>query len=224
MNKDIFLEEVNSYINKFRKFQEKQKDSLNCDNVFDITDLYIKEKDYLDKILNDRFTNTTEQGDLLESLVKSLFQRIDLVQSVIITNKDIAIGQIDIQLIPLHEYIYDVWGMIREKPQCMIGECKNYSKKKDAVGRPEIEKICWRSCKGGCLSFFIGHGYTQDAIDEISYFNNNKSSLFYKHQGVFIVPLTLSMLEVVIHNEINFCYFIKWSIDMSRKMNIANYL
>lgn len=224
MDKDIFLKEVESYINKFKKFQEQQKNSLNCDNVFDSTDLYIKEKDYLDRILNGNFTNTTEQGDLLESLVKSLFDRIDLVKSVIITNKEIAIGQIDIQLIPVDELIYDVWGMIKEKPQCMIGECKNYSKKKDAVGRPEIEKICWRSCKGGCLSFFIGYGYTEDAINEICYFNNNKSSLFYKHQGVFIVPLTLAMLEVIIHNKINFCYFIKWSIDMSRKMYITNYL
>lgn len=224
MDKDIFLREISSYIHKLKKIQDRQSNSLNCENVFDNSNLYVLEKGYLEKILNNEFTNTKEQGDLLEFLVKSLFQRIDLVQSVIVTNKDTALGQIDIQLIPLEEYVYDVWGMIKEKPQCLIGECKNYSKKKEAVGRPEIEKICWRSCKGGCLSFFIGHGYTQDAINEISYFNNNKSSLFYKHQGVFIVPLTLSMLEIVIQNDINFCYFIRWSIDMSRKMSIVNYL
>lgn len=224
MDKDKLLDEINIYINKHKKIQGKQKDVLNCDNVFDTTNLYDEEKKYLDKISNGSFANTKEQGDLLELLVKCLFQRIDLLQSVIITNKDMAIGQIDVQLIPVQEYIYDVWGMIKEKPECIIGECKNYSKKKDPVGRPEIEKMCWRSCKGGCLSFFIGYGYTEEAVDEISYFNNNKSSLFYRHQGVFIIPLTLPMLEVVINNKVNFCYFLKWSIDMSRKMNIANYL
>ncbi|MDZ8088482.1 MAG: hypothetical protein RMY16_23405 [Nostoc sp. DedQUE12b] len=221
MDNNQFLNEINSYISKasFRK-----TNSINCENIFDITDLYIKEKECLDKILNKKFKNTTEQGNLLEELVKLLFKRIDLIHSIEITNRDTTLGQIDIQLLPVDEVIYDVWGMIKEKPKFMIGECKNFSKKQDKVDRPEIEKICWRSCKGGCLSFFIGYGYTQDAIDEIAYFNNNKDSICFKHQGAFIIPLTLSMLETIILNKINFCYFIKWAIFTSRMMSIANYL
>jgi len=223
MTKDKFLADIDLFIKK-TEAHCCHKNAISCNNVFENADLYAIEKDLLDKILAGNFSNSKEQGDSLENLVKLLFGKIQLVHSIEVTNKDITLGQIDIQLVPIDDALFEVWGLHTQRPEGIIGECKNYSKKKEPIGRPEIEKICWRTCKGGCLSFFIAYGYTEDAINEISYFNSNKKSLCYKHQGALIVPLTLSMLELVIQNKINFCYFIKWAISTSRMMNIANYL
>jgi len=221
MNKEKFLTDLNSYI---RKISSHQKNQVNCGNIFDNSNSYSSEKAYLDRIKASDFSTTKEQGDLLEELVKSLFSRIDLIHSVEITNRDITLGQIDIQLIPVVDTIYDVWGLLKEQPSGIIGECKNYSKKKQPVGRPEIEKTCWRSCKGGCLSFFIGYAFTEDAIKEVGYFNSEKKSLCCKHSGTYVILITVPMLEVIVENQINFCYFIKWAIAMSSLMNIAGYL
>jgi hypothetical protein len=222
MDKSVFLREIYSFIEK-SKALELIENELTCENIFENSNSYTPEKIILDKIFSTEFKNSKDQGDTLEALVKSLFGRIVLIHNVQITNKDTALGQIDILLVPLRDNIYDVWGLTTEKPKGMIGECKNYSQKK--VDRPEIEKTCWRACKGGCLSFFIGFGYTDDAVQEISEFNLGKEFLCTNHKGAYIVPLTLYMLQEIIENNINFCYFIKWAINTSRMITaIANYL
>ena len=131
-------------------------------------------------------------------------------------------GQTDIQLLPIDNRLYEIWGIRDCPPMSIIGECKNYPK--DPVGREEIEKICWRTCKGGCLSFFITFDFTQPALDEIAYFNRHKNDLCIKGEGALIVPITIFMLETIITNNINFCYFIRWAILYSKDMNIANYI
>ena len=98
-----------------------------------------------------------------------MFNRFSLISSFSVTNRDTALGQIDINLIPIDETIYDIWKMTRDYPCCLIGECKNY--KSDKVARPEIEKMCWRVSKGQALGFFIAPSYKQTAIQEIDEFH-----------------------------------------------------
>jgi hypothetical protein len=224
--------QVKDFVDSLKEFVQKNekishRDQLTCENCFENVDNYKEEKELLAKIKAGVFENPTDQGNALERLIKSLFNKITLINSVKITNKETALGQIDIILIPLCGNLYDVWGLIGESPQGVIGECKNYgqNKSKNKVSRPEIEKSCWRACKGGCLSFFIGHEYTQDAIAEVAEYNSNKNLLCTKCQGAYIVPLKLYMIEAVVENDINFCYFIKWAIATSKTItSIANYL
>jgi hypothetical protein len=223
MDENKFLVDIQDYINKRINFDTQKNNSMNCNNCFCGDDEYKTEKEIFQKIKSKDFRHTTEQGNLLEDLVKNLFARITLINSLSVTNKDTALGQIDINLIPIDETIYEIWGMIGDFPSCLIGECKNY--KSDKVGRPEIEKMCWRTSKGQALSFFIAQSYTQEAIEEMNYFNLSKESILKKSQGVYIVLLTLKMLEIIIYNNLNFCYFIRWAIETTkRKMAITNYL
>jgi hypothetical protein len=221
MSSDNFIDEVQRFITK-AKLSERL-DELNCENIFDNEDSYTKEKSILEKIRLGQFSNTKEKGDALEDLVKSLFGRVDLINSVQICNKETGVGQIDIILIVLRDNIYDVWELASEKPQGIIGECKNYSTNK--VSRPEIEKTCWRACKSRCLSFFIAPSYTDDSIKEMQFFNLQKKSILTNHDGIYIVPITIEMIEKTVLNNINFCYFIKWAIAYSKNIApIANYI
>ncbi len=222
MDKDSFLSDVRDFINKSVKNDERKKDILTCSNIFSCNDGYYDEKNILKRIRDRDYSTTKEQGDLLESLMKKIFNRIDLISSFSVTNRDTALGQIDISLMTVDETIYEVWGMVGDCPSGLIGECKNYESNK--VARPEIEKTCWRSCKGRSLSFFIGPSYKTTAIEEISDFNLYKHNVFEKSQGVYIIPITLDMLDILISNNLNFCYFIRWAIQASKQMAIANYL
>lgn len=222
MDEDKFLADLQDYITKSINIDSQKNNTLNCYNCFDFSDNYQEEKEIFNKINSGNFKNTKEQGDLLEDLVKSLFRRITLINSLSVTNKDTALGQIDISLIAIDETIYEIWGMVKNAPSCLIGECKNY--KSDKVGRPEIEKMCWRASKGQALSFFIAPGFKQPAIEEISDFNLYRENILKKSQGVYIIPITLKMLEIIIDNNLNFCYFTRWAIQSSRQMAIANYL
>lgn len=218
--KESFLEDLNGFIQKVKL---SEGDSTTCEKIFSNSDSYLNEKKYLLEISSGQFSTTKDRGDALENLVRSIFNKIDLLDSISLSRKQTILGQIDLQLVTIEDYIYDVWGMARDKPNAeyIIGECKNYT---DPVGRPEIERICWRAIKGCCLAFFIATNYTQDAIDEIGYFNLNRSNLLCKHSGIYIIPLSLSMIEAVVENDINFCYFMKWAIKYSKMMSIANYL
>jgi hypothetical protein len=195
---------------------------LTCKNIFKFDDTYHKEKEILLKIRSRDYSTTTEQGNLLEELLKSLFGRISLISSLSVTNRDTGLGQIDINLLTVDETIFDVWRMVDDHPDCIIGECKNYTTA--GVARPEIEKTCWRAGKGRALSFFVGKSYKAPAIKEISEFNLSKETFLKNSKGVYIIPITIDMLDVVISNDINFCYFIRWAISSSKKMAIANYL
>lgn len=175
--------------------------------MFDLKDNYREEKEILSKIKVGNYSTTTTQGDLLERLLKSLFGRIALISSFSVTNRDTFLGQIDISLIAIDELIYELWGLIEDCPSYSIGECKNY--KSEKVSRTEIEKSCWRAGKGGALSFFIGKDFTKDATKEIGCFNTIKETIFVKSKGVYIVPFTVDMMDVVISNDLNFCYFIR---------------
>lgn len=223
MNREKFLVEITKYISKSVNLDNRKIDSLNCNNCFDCTDRYTKEKDLINKIKTGIYSNTKDQGDALEELLKSLFDRIDLLHSFDVTNKDTALGQIDISLIPLDNTLYEILGMTEDFPSCLIGECKNY-KDPQKVGREDIEKTCWRVSKGKGLSFFIGNAYTQKAIEEANEFNLYRESILKESKGVYIVPITFSMIEVIVENDLNFCYFIRWAVQSSKKMAIANYL
>ena len=222
MDTDKFLVDIQDYINKSINIDSRKNNILTCQNCFDNSDQYKQEKEIFKNIKSGNFKNTKEPGDLLENLVKSLFSRITLITSFSITNKDTALGQIDVSLIAIDETIYEIWGMIADFPSCLIGECKNY--KSDKVGRPEIEKMCWRASKGQALSFFIAPSFKQPAIEEISDFNLYKENILKKSRGVYIVPINLEMIEIIIDNNLNFCYFVRWAIKSSKQMAIANYL
>ncbi len=219
--KIIFLEELQQFISKREGIEAHFKDSLNCCNMFDNENIYEEEKQLISLVMSTRKGRTTEQGDSLENLMKSLFGRVKFIDSVKVTNTNIAIGQIDLQLNPIDEQAYNIWGLIPDRPG-LIGECKNYSNSK--VEREEIEKSCWRSCKSGSLSFFIGPQFTSGALDEVDEFNLYKDNICKKHCGVFIVPLNLDMIEIVIENKINFCYFIQWAIHCSKNHRITSIL
>ena len=218
--KQKFIEDLRSFIKKEKLVE---KDSTTCETVFSNSDNYSREKIFCEELFSNNFITSKNRGDALEHLVHSLFERIDLLHTVSITRKQTALGQLDLQLVTVKDYIYDLWDMFHEKPESeyIIGECKNYT---NPVGRPEIERICWRASKGGCLSFFIATEYTEDAIDEVAYFNMNKNHIISKHRGVYIVPLSLSMINTVVEQNINFCYFVKWAIKASKIMSISNYL
>ena len=207
MDCDKFFLDIKDFINKSIQNDAHKRDVLTCNNTFRCADGYEDEKEILTKIKSGVYKNTKEQGDLLEDLIKKLFNRMSLISSLSVTNKDTALGQIDINLITVDDTVYEVWGMVGDCPSCLIGECKNYQS--DKVARPEIEKTCWRACKGRALSFFIGPSYKETAIEEISDFNLHKQSIFHESQGVYIVPITLGMLDVIISNDLNFCYFIR---------------
>lgn len=222
MNHDKFLLDIQEFITKSIQNDQRKINCLTCNNIFKCEDNYATERGILAEIKAWSSSTTKTQGDLLEDLLKSLFGRISLITSLSVTNRDTFLGQIDVNLITIDEIIYEIWGLRGDCPSSLIGECKNYKSAK--VSRPEIEKSCWRAGKGGSLSFFIGAHFSEDAVKEIGYFNAHKESIFVKSKGVYIIPLTIDMLDVIISNNLNFCYFIRWSIQTSKIMAIANYL
>ena len=229
MVKNGFSDQILEYIDKSKKIDsrilEAHPNSFNCLNTFTLGDGYIDEKIDLLNIKNSSKSSkktTKQRGNDLESLIKKIFRRLDLISSFEVTGRDTALGQIDINLVPINNILFDTWGMRNEYPISIIGECKNYTDEK--ASRPEIEKSCWRACKGRALSFFIAKDYTADALKEIGYFNHQKGAIFHDFSGVLIVPMTLGMIEVIIDNNCNFSYFVKWSIQNSRNMSIVNYL
>jgi hypothetical protein len=224
-NKEVFLEDLCSFIQKEESLS--RRDQLTCANCFENIDNYSKEKSLISIVKSNDFSNTSQKGDALENLMKSLFNKVSLIASTEKTNKPTAIGQIDLLLTPLRSNLYDIWGLASEKPKGIIGECKNYSKAKDQnkISKQEIEKSCWRACKSGCLSFFVGPEYTEDARLEVAYYNNHKHLLCTNHTGALLVPISLPMIEIVIESNINFCYFIYWAIMKSQGVApILNYL
>jgi hypothetical protein len=219
--KQKFLEDLCGFIAKVKAHEVN--DPTTCETIFRNDDLYLDEKRCLQEIASGSFKTTKDRGDALEILIQKIFNRIELLDGISITRKQTALGQLDLQLVTIREYLYDVLGMAVDKPNVdyIIGECKNYT---DPVGKDEIERMCWRASKGSCLSFFIATEYTSDAIQEISYFNQNRQNLLSIHKGVYIIPLSLSMIEAVVENDVNFCYFIKWAIKFSKIISIRNYL
>ncbi len=219
--REKFIEDLNRFIRKVQSVENN--DPTTCATVFSNRDRYSEEKIYLQEIASENFSTTKDRGDALEKLILRIFNRIDLLDSITMTRKETVLGQLDLQMVTVRDYIYDVWGMIRDKPsvEYIIGECKNYT---NPVGKPEIERICWRASKGACLAFFIATEYTKDAIDEIAYFNQNRQNILINFQGVYVIPISISMIEAIVENNINFCYFIKWAIKNSKIMSIVNYL
>jgi hypothetical protein len=225
VKKEAFLKDLNSFIEKNESLS--RRDQLTCANCFENNDNYSKEKALIAIVKSNDFSNTSQKGDALENLMKSLFDKISLIDSTEVTNKSTAIGQIDLLLTPLRSNLYDIWGLASEKPKGIIGECKNYTKIKsqNKISKQDIEKSCWRACKSDCLSFFIGPEYTEDARLEVAYYNNHKHLLCTNHIGALLVPISLQMIETVVENNVNFCYFIYWAIMKSHSVApILNYL
>ena len=188
ITRDQFLLDIKDFINKSITIDSQKRNAIHCNNAFSFDNNYEEEKKILSKIKLANHKNTKEQGDILEELLKKLFNRITLISSLSVTNKDTALGQIDINLVTIDEMmIYEIWGMIGDYPSCLIGECKNYDS--NGVSRPEIEKTCWRACKGQALSFFIGKSFKEPAIKEISYFNLHKQNFLSISHGVYIAVI-----------------------------------
>lgn len=220
---NIFLADLNQYIRTVKNVEALEKNSLTCSDVFDGNEMYEPEEKLLQKVL-DKHTTTTEQGDSLELLMKSLFERIKFIDSVKVTNRDITIGQIDLQLRLVGEIGYKILGLVPpNNPLGLIGECKNFSSG-DKIGREDIEKMCWRSGKSGFLSFYISRSFTSGALNEIAEFNLHKENVLKKHHGVYIAPISLDMVKLVIEKKINFCHFVKWLIHCSMTHSIATHL
>ncbi|MBV6626908.1 MAG: hypothetical protein KI793_28880 [Rivularia sp. (in: Bacteria)] len=221
--KDIFINDLKNFVSRQQAINLSLKDSINCCNMFDSENMYDEEEKLILLVLSKNSKNTTQQGDSLETLMKSLFRRVKFIDDVQITNRDLPIGQIDLQLTPIDDIAYKVLGLINEEPCGLIGECKNY-KSSNKVEREEIEKTCWRACKSGSLSFFIAPNFTSGALKEVEEFNQYKADICKKHCGIFIVPINLEMIQAVISHKINFCYFIKWAIHRSKSHNITPHL
>ncbi|WP_375477295.1 hypothetical protein [uncultured Nostoc sp.] len=226
-----FLIDLEKFIAKKINIDSSVENSINCCNMFDDNRMYEDEEKLLSLVLSSRNkstsrkinTTTTVQGDSLEDLMKSLFGRVKFIDDVRITNRDLSIGQVDLQLTPIDDIAYKILGLINDQPLGMIGECKNYAPS-NKIKKEEIEKTCWRACKSGSLSFFLGQEFTSGSLKEIEDFNLHKSDICKKNSGVFIVPLNLEMIKSVIEKKINFCYFIKWAIHRSKSHNLTPYL
>jgi hypothetical protein len=218
-----FISEVNDFIERAKKV-ESFRNSINCGNCFDLADKYSYERGLVNLIKAGSFPTTKEKGDCLENLIKSLFSRINILQAPKITSCDSNLGQIDIQIIaPDEEIFFSILGIHSERPNGMIGECKNWPASK--VGREDIEKICWRTCKGGCLGFFVAFDYTSGAIEEIGEFNLHCRSICCRcERNSMIVPMTIDMISIIVEENINFCYFLQWAIRSSPLMSIRPYL
>jgi hypothetical protein len=226
MNKrEKFLDELNKFISKAQGF-ESIRDSLNCGNCFDAENDYEQEKILIEQIKNGEFATEKAKGDCLELFLKRLFSRIKLLHAPDDTSHETNIGQIDIQIIPLdEEAFFNVLGIQRDYPNGFIGECKNYPKKTNKVGREDIEKMCWRTCKGGCIGLFVTFNYTKEALDEISEFNLHCNDICSRCKAnSLIAPITIDMLSIVVEHNINFCYFLKWAIATSKSMSIRPHL
>jgi hypothetical protein len=224
MNKrELFLDELNKFISKAQGI-ESIRDSLNCGNCFDLENDYENEKILIKEIRGGKFTTEKAKGDCLELFLKTLFSRVKLIHAPEMTSHETNIGQIDIQIIPLdEEAFFNILGIQRDYPNGVIGECKNWPSAK--VGREDIEKMCWRTCKGGCLSLFVTFRYTKEALDEISEFNLHCNDICNRCKAnSFIVPITIDMLSIVVEHNINFCYFLKWAIATSKSMSIRPHL
>jgi len=222
-NKKRLVDDLKLFIENKQYYESKQANAVNCNNMFDMGKLYENESQLINSVFSTTNQNTTEQGNSLENLMKALFGRIKFLNQVAVTNRDTVIGQIDLQITPIDQTAYDILGLI-ERPQGIIGECKNYkSNKSNTVEKEEIEKMCWRCCKSGNLGFFIGPKFTSGALQEINEFNLYKESICKKHVGILIVPLNLEIIKFIVENKINFCYFITWSIFKSRDNSITSY-
>jgi hypothetical protein len=149
VKKEAFLKDLSSFIEKNESLS--RRDQLTCANCFENNDNYSKEKALIAIVKSNDFSNTSQKGDALENLMKSLFDKISLIDSTEVTNKSTAIGQIDLLLTPLRNNLYDIWGLASEKPKGIIGECENYTKIKiqNKISKQDIEKSCWRACKSG---------------------------------------------------------------------------
>lgn len=137
--KEKFVEDLNRFIEKVRSSEIGEPTT--CASVFDNSDQYAAEKVYLSEISTENFATSKDRGDALEKLILRIFNRIELLDSITITRKETVLGQLDLQLVTIQDFIYDIWGMTRDKPdvEYIIGECKNYT---NPVGKPEIERIC----------------------------------------------------------------------------------
>lgn len=98
------------FISKRKGLESSVSNSINCSNMFDEQQMYQEEEKLLLSVLSTHNKSTVEQGDSLEKLIKFLFERIKLINSIEVTNRDIAIGQIDLQFNTVDEQAYNILG------------------------------------------------------------------------------------------------------------------
>ncbi|MGD1902699.1 MAG: hypothetical protein ACFB9N_10720 [Geitlerinemataceae cyanobacterium] len=160
---------------------------------------------------------------MLEDLMRKLFHRFDLAEPYSRNTCDTGIGQVDLILTAISDEFYEILGL-KDKPKGIVGECKNYKPSK-ALGRPIVEQMCWRSIKGGSLILVVAKEFTKDSQKEISFFNGFVRTLKDHPGNAILIPITLEMIDVVLNENINFCYFLRWAIQGTQNnMAISNYL
>jgi hypothetical protein len=218
------VQHLRSAEEKYLKFASKS-DCVHCGNCFDHDDKYQSELGILTQIESSSEQKTTKgKGDLLEELLESLFRRFDTVEPFSRNTCDTGIGQIDLLVTVIADEFYDVLGLFK-KPKGIIGECKNYDSS-GSLGRPIIEQMCWRSVKGSVLVFVVAKKFSKDSQKEIGDFNNLAPKIVKDFpDDAILVPITLEMISVVLKEDLNFCYFLKWAIQATKhNMAISNYL
>lgn len=221
--KDLFLSQLQTFLKKEAAYSKRLNEVASCSDFFNNEDGYEKERRLLQENKQSNLSSN-RRGEILEEIVFSLFNRVEILEVLNRNKAQTLIGQIDLQALVIHESAYDILGLRpRPKSDLIIGECKNLRNK--SVELENIEKACWRSCKSTSLQFFIGTKYTTEAINEVKHFNSCKEMIFVDSKGVWIIPITIDMIEVVIENNINFLSFLKWSIKHSiGQMVIVQYL
>ncbi len=71
----------------------------------------------------------------------------------------------------------------------------------------------------------VAKEFTKDSQKEISFFNGFVRTLKDHPGNAILIPITLEMIDVVLNENINFCYFLRWAIQGTQNnMAISNYL
>lgn len=88
-----FLTEIQRFITNCQALEQRVNNSVHCGNSFENSDSYSFERSCLEAIRSGNYRTTSDQGNTLEFLVKSLFNRISLVNCLEVTNRETELGQ-----------------------------------------------------------------------------------------------------------------------------------
>jgi hypothetical protein len=211
----------------------KWKDKINKLLAIDLnsysTPLDKHTKENIGVLLSNKITNTKEKGDLLESVIKSLFSTLDFAISFDITHKETDFGQFDFIVdFIIYEVMKEEFTFINLDilQSGVNGECKNH---KDGVGKELIEQVCWRVCKTKKSLFYIAPKYKEGAIREISFFNSHHIGNFnniccQEKNNLAIIPFDFNFLRVCTLDEIRFSTIFFFAIKQASEGRINNML
>jgi len=187
-------------------------------------------KEDIENLVLGEIKSAKDKGDLLEQVIRNLFETLDIAISFKITHKKTSFGQFDfiIDFIFTEEIENILSGItnIEVLKKGINGECKNY---KEKVGKELIEQSCWRVCKTKKSLFYVASKYTTGAIDEINFFNSHHFGDFdniccNKNDKLSIIPLDFNLLRVCTLEEIRFSTVVFFTIKQAKEGRINNIL